>query len=120
MREPVRVVLGPTYLPTLWDLRKRVSAARNAGEAVVFIQLSTPINSELVDLAILSSDLYLIGARGRAGVWLEFAPDDQQAGQSGAHRTAKAETTRIPVGKGGCPAGAGELSCIPAAMVAPG
>ena len=82
MNQPVRVVLGPTYPPTMWDLGKRVRVARKAKEPVIFIQLSAPINSEVVDVAILSDSLYLIGVKGRDGHWLEFAPDPERGDPS--------------------------------------
>jgi hypothetical protein len=76
MNQPVRVVLGSNYAPTMWDLRKRVSMARRGGEPVTFIQVGAPINSEIVEIAILSGSLYLIGVRSRDGTWFEFVPDD--------------------------------------------
>jgi hypothetical protein len=57
----VQVSLGPTYEPTLWDLRKRVAAARKADEPLVFITITAPITSEVVDAAIESGSLYLVG-----------------------------------------------------------
>jgi hypothetical protein len=43
MSGSVQLLLGPTYQPTLWDLRKRVAVARRGGEPLVFISLSAPI-----------------------------------------------------------------------------
>jgi Ribosome inactivating protein len=82
MSQPVRVILGPQYMPSMWDLGKRVRAARQANEPVIFIHLSAPINSEIVEVAILSDSLYLIGVKGRDNIWLEFAPDDDKGDPS--------------------------------------
>ena len=84
MIPPVRVVLGPTYSPTMWDLGKHVRAARKAKEPVIFIQVSAPINSEVVDIAILSDSLYLIGIKPRDNIWREFVPDDNKGDPSHA------------------------------------
>ena len=75
MSGSVRVTLGPTYQPNLWDLRKRVTAARNAGDPLVFVTVSAPITSDVIEVAIESGSLYLIGVRPVGGTWLEFAPD---------------------------------------------
>jgi hypothetical protein len=75
MSGSVRVTLGPTYQPNLWDLRKRISAARTAGEPLVFVTVSAPITSDVIEVAIESGSLYLIGVRAVQGTWLEFAPD---------------------------------------------
>jgi hypothetical protein len=74
MSGSVQVILGPTYEPTLWDLRKRVAASRAAGAPLTFVSLSAPITSEVVEVAIESGSLYLIGVRAGGG-WLEFVPD---------------------------------------------
>ena len=63
MSGSVRVTLGPTYQPNLWDLRKRITAARNAGEPLVFVTVSAPITSDVIEVAIESGSLYLIGVR---------------------------------------------------------
>lgn len=76
MTQPVR--LGPTYLPDLWDLHKRVYEARRAGAALVTIALSAPITSDPLEVAIESGSLYLVGIRTRSG-WHEFYPDDTNA-----------------------------------------
>jgi hypothetical protein len=75
MSGSVRVTLGPTYQPNLWDLRKRITAARNAGAPLVFVTVSAPITSDVIEVAIESGSLYLIGVRAVQGTWLEFAPD---------------------------------------------
>jgi hypothetical protein len=79
MSGSVRVSLGPTYEPDLWDLRKRVTAARNAGEPLVFVTVSAPITSDVIEVAIESGSLYLIGVRPVMGTWLEFAPDSARS-----------------------------------------
>jgi hypothetical protein len=79
MSGSVRVTLGPTYQPDLWDLRKRVTAARNAGEPLVFVTVSAPITSDVIEVAIESGSLYLIGVRPMRGTWLEFAPDTAES-----------------------------------------
>ncbi len=78
MNQAVKVILGPTYQPSLWDLRKRVAGARKAQEPLVLISISAPINSEVIEVAIESGSLYLIGIRPPGGPWLEFAPDAEQ------------------------------------------
>ena len=75
MSGSVRVTLGPTYQPNLWDLRKRITAARNSGEPLVFVTVSAPITSDVIEVAIESGSLYLIGVRAVQGTWLEFASD---------------------------------------------
>jgi len=75
MVNAVKVVLGPTYEPTLWDLRKRVTAARKAGEQLIFVSITAPIVSETIEVAIESGSLYLIGIRSADGPWFEFVPD---------------------------------------------
>ena len=42
MSTTVQVSFGPTYEPTLWDLRKRVAAARKADEELIFITVTAP------------------------------------------------------------------------------
>jgi hypothetical protein len=79
MSGSVRVLLGPTYQPNLWDLRKRVATARSAHEPLVFLTVSAPINSEIIEVAIESGSLYLIGVRAAGGTWFEFAPDTAQS-----------------------------------------
>lgn len=79
MSGSVQVTLGATYTPNMWDLRKRVSAARDAGEPLVFLTLTAPITSESVEVAIESGSLYLIGVRPAGGKWLEFAPDPERS-----------------------------------------
>ena len=75
MVDAVKVVLGRLYEPNMWDLRKEVARARNSGEALVFVDLLVPINSDIIRLALRSQDLYLIGIRTGAQVWYEFEPD---------------------------------------------
>jgi hypothetical protein len=75
MSEAVQLLLGPTYQPTLWDVRKRVAAARKAGEPLVFVRLSAPITSDVIEVAMESGSTYLIGVRAAGGKWFEFAPD---------------------------------------------
>src|SRR6516162_9171179 len=75
MSGAVQVILGPTYSPSLWDLRKRVAVARSTSEALVFVSLSAPITSDVIEVAIESGSLYLIGIRAAGGTWFEFAPD---------------------------------------------
>jgi hypothetical protein len=84
MSGSVRVLLGPTYQPDLWDLRKRVAAARSAHEPLVFLTVSAPINSEIIEVAIESDSLYLIGVRAAGGTWYEFAPDTPQSSPGAA------------------------------------
>jgi hypothetical protein len=75
MSNAVNVTLGRRYEPDMWDLRKQISLARKNGEALVFVDLSVPISSDVIRLALRSRDLYLIGICNRAGVWFEFADD---------------------------------------------
>jgi len=75
MSATVQVILGPTYEPTMWDLRKSVTAARKASQPLVFVRVSSPIVSEVVEVAIESGSLYMIGVRAGDGGWFEFAPD---------------------------------------------
>jgi hypothetical protein len=56
-------------------VRKRVAAARTADEPLVFVRLSAPITSDVIEVAIESGSLYLIGVRSEAGKWFEFVPD---------------------------------------------
>ena len=79
MSGSVQLLLGPTYQPTLWDVRKRVAAARTAREPLVFVNLSAPITSDVLEVAIESGSLYLIGVRAAGGTWFEFAPDKAQS-----------------------------------------
>ena len=76
MTAAVSVVLGSTYSPDLWDLRKRISADRAAGARISFVKVRAPINSDVIEVAILSGSLYLIGVRHEGGGWLEFANDE--------------------------------------------
>src|SRR3954471_14632893 len=75
MSGSVQGLLGPTYQPNLWDLRKQVAAARKAGEALVLVRLSAPITSEIIEVAIEAGSLYLIAVPAVTGNWFEFAPD---------------------------------------------
>ena len=84
MPQPVSIILGPTYGPDLWDLRKRISADRKAKAGITFAQVRAPINSEVIDLALRSDSLYLIGLRPTGGQWLEFMDDSNSAGMKGA------------------------------------
>jgi len=84
MSDAVNVTLGRRYEPDMWDLRKRIAAARKSGEALVFVDLRVPINSDVVGLALRSRDLYLIGIRNRTGVWFEFADDTARSGPASA------------------------------------
>jgi Ribosome inactivating protein len=95
MNQLIRVTLGPTYSPDMWDLRKHVAACRKTGTPLVFVSLQAPINSETVGLAIESGSLYLIGIRGGSGPWLEFAPDDERAHPACAPRGARLPATRF-------------------------
>jgi len=95
MNQSIRVTLGPTYLPNMWDLRKHIAACRKAGTPLVFVTLQAPINSETVELAIESGSLYLIGIRGGPGPWFEFAPDDERAHPGGAARGARLPGSRF-------------------------
>jgi hypothetical protein len=83
MSGSVQLLLGPTYQPTLWDLRKRVAVARRGGEPLVFISLSAPITSDVVEVAIEGGSLYLIGIRAAGGRWFEFAPDTPEGSPAG-------------------------------------
>jgi hypothetical protein len=74
MSTTVQVSFGPTYEPTLWDLRKRVAAARKADEDLIFITVTAPITSEVIEVAIESGSLYLVGVRACDKTWWEFAP----------------------------------------------
>ncbi len=71
----VRISLGTTYSPTMWDLRKQINVDRKAGRAVVTADLDAPIKSSVIGLALRASDLYLIGIRTSSGQWFEFAPE---------------------------------------------
>jgi len=73
-----QVSLGPTYEATLWDLRKRVAAGRKANEPLVFVTIAAPIISDVIEVAIESGSLYLVGVRGGDGTWREFAPNTGQ------------------------------------------
>jgi hypothetical protein len=75
MSAVVEVVLGRTYEPNLWDLRKAVASARKEGAKLVFANLRAPINSDVVQIALRSRDLYLIGVRSVTQQWYEFEPD---------------------------------------------
>lgn len=78
MSTTVQVSLGPTYEPTLWDLRKRVAAGRKAHETLVFVTITAPIISDVIEVAIESGSLYLVGVRAGDETWLEFAPNTGQ------------------------------------------
>lgn len=88
----VQVILGPTYQPSLWDLRKRVAAARTAHEPLVVVTVSAPITSEVIEVAIESGSLYLVGIRPAGGTWFEFVPDTAQSSPG----TAGGERPRLP------------------------
>jgi hypothetical protein len=97
---PVRLTLGSTYSPDLWDLRKRIAAARKDGRSITVVELHAPITSEVVEAALLSASLYLIGIRAQGGQWQEFAPDDDTANAPGAgpHRPRLPGSRWISVG----------------------
>ena len=75
----MQVSLGPTYEPTLWDLRKRVAAARKAHETLLFVTITAPIISDVIEIAIESGSLYLVGVRADNETWREFAADTGQS-----------------------------------------
>jgi hypothetical protein len=51
MSDAINVTLGRLYEPNMWDVRKQVARARRSGEALVFVDLRVPINSDVVRLA---------------------------------------------------------------------
>lgn len=79
----IKLALGPTYPPQLWDLCKHVAAERRLTkgrpERVIFVELSAPITSPVIEVAILSGSLYLIGVRRKGGSWFEFQPDTERS-----------------------------------------
>ena len=98
MSTTVQVSFGPTYEPTLWDLRKRVAAARKADEDLIFITVTAPTTSEVIEVAIESGSLYLVGVRGCDKTWWEFAPDRRQAQRASSSRDCRtrAGSWRVP------------------------
>jgi hypothetical protein len=76
MDAPVKIILGSQYDPTMWDLRKRVAAARKAHEPLVFLTIGAPIVSPSIGVAIESGSLYLAGVQTAKGDWFEVAPEN--------------------------------------------
>lgn len=79
MDNPISVVLGPNYHLTMYELWKRVNSARSRGPSILIIEVSAPINSEILEVAIETGSLYLIGVRAKGGTWNEFAPDNDRS-----------------------------------------
>src|SRR4051794_34220267 len=79
MNATVHLSLGPSYGPTLWDVRKRVAVGRTSDEPLIFIKVDAPIVSDVIEVAIESGSLYLVGLRSDCADWWEFAPDGDEA-----------------------------------------